>query len=413
MRSVHTASPSYNQPAKRTAETEGSGLSQSVTRLCAVACGLSVANIYAAQPLLETMARDLAISPATIGVVITVTQVGYGLGLLLLVPLGDMVNRRRLITLQALLSALALLLVGLAPTAWVLLAGMTVVGLLAVVVQVLVAYAAALAAPGAEGRVVGVVTSGVVLGILLARAVSGVVAEFGGWRSVYLASAAATLLMAGLLHCALPRHDDRPTVPSYGALLRSVVTLLRDEPLLRARAGLAALIFAVFSVLWTSIALPLSAPPHALSTAGIGLFGLAGAAGALGAARAGLLADRGLGQRVTGLALLLLLAAWLPIAFTNQSLWALVVGIVALDMAVQAVHVTSQSLLFATRPDARSRLVGAYMVFYSLGSAVGSLTATVVYAHTGWLGVCVLGASISVLALLFWSCTLCPSRSHT
>jgi predicted MFS family arabinose efflux permease len=181
--------------------------------------------------------------------------------------------------------------------------------------------------------------------------------------------------------------------------------LFREEPLLRVRAVLALLIFATFSVLWTSMVLPLSAPPMSLSHTGVGLFGLAGVAGALGAGRAGQLADRGWGQWTTGAALALMLMAWLPIAFTLSSLWALVIGVVLLDLAIQAVHVTNQSMLLAVRPDARSRLVGGYMVFYSIGSASGSIASTLVYAWTGWPGVCALGAAISMTALLFWAAT--------
>jgi predicted MFS family arabinose efflux permease len=381
------------------------GLSRSVTLLFAVACGLSVANIYYAQPLLDVMARDLAISPAAIGGVVTVTQIGYALGLIFIVPLGDLLDRRRLIGAQALLSALALIVVGLAPSAAVLLAGMVAVGLLAVVVQVLVAFAASMAADEERGRTVGTITSGIVIGILLARFVSGALADIGGWRLVYLASAVLTLLMAGLLFRVLPRHERVATTISYPQLLASVVSLFVREPVLRVRAVLALLIFATFSVFWTSLVLPLSAAPFSLSHTQIGMFGLVGLAGALAAARAGSLADRGFGQRVTGFSLGLMVLSWVPIAYMSTSLWSLVIGVVLLDLAIQAVHITNQTMIFAVRPDARSRLVGGYMVFYSVGSALGSIASTMVYARAGWIGVCVLGATISLLALLFWAAT--------
>ncbi|NAT60094.1 MFS transporter, partial [Pseudomonas syringae pv. actinidifoliorum] len=171
---------------------------------------------------------------------------------------------------------------------------------------------------------------------------------------------------------------------------------------LRVRGTFALLIFAAFSVLWTSMVLPLSAPPLSLSHTQIGLFGLAGVAGALAAARAGRLADQGLGNRTTGVALALLTLSWLPTAFVEHSLLAMVVGVVLLDFAVQAVHVTNQSLIFAARPDAQSRLVGAYMCFYSAGSGLGAIAATYTYAHFGWVAVCSLGAAISAVALLYW-----------
>jgi predicted MFS family arabinose efflux permease len=382
-----------------------SSLSRSATLLLAVASGLAVANIYFAQPLLDTIAMEFSISHSFIGIIITITQICYALGLLLLVPLGDLFERRRLVVSMLLLSVLALFTVSIAPTIADLLGGMAVVGLLAVVVQVLVAFAATLAEPTDRGRVVGLVTSGVVIGILLARTIAGVLTDLAGWRAVYYVSATITLLMALALFRMLPRHDKVKATLSYPQLLRSVVTLFIQEPILRIRAVICMLIFAAFSILWTSLVLPLSAPPLSLSHTVIGLFGLAGVAGALAAARAGRLADRGLGQRTTGIALVLLLGSWLPISFTEHSLWALVIGVVALDLAVQAVHVTNQSMILKLHPEARSRLTAGYMIFYSIGSAVGSISSTAVYAHTGWIGVCLLGASVSALALLFWALT--------
>jgi predicted MFS family arabinose efflux permease len=386
-------------------------MSRRLVLLFALACGLSVANIYFALPLLDAMAREFSIGPAAIGMVVTATQIGYAVGLIFIVPLGDLLDRRRLIVGQAALSALALVVVGLAPTGFVLLAGMILVGLVAVVVQVLVAFAATLAAPAERGRVVGAVTSGVVIGILLARFVSGVLADLGGWRSVYLCSAALMLMLAGLLLRTLPHRPRTAAAPPYLELLRSMATLFREEPILRVRAVLAFLIFASFNVLWAPLTLPLSAPPFSLSHSAVGLFGLAGVAGALAAGRAGRLADRGLGQWTTGLSLGLMLAAWLPIALMGVSLWALAVGVIMLDLALQAVHVTSQSLIFAVRPEARSRLVAGYMVFYSIGSAGGAIASTSVYAIAGWLGVCGLGAVINITALLFWAATRRPAQT--
>lgn len=195
---------------------------------------------------------------------------------------------------------------------------------------------------------------------------------------------------------------------SYWQLLRSVLTLFAEERVLRVRAVLALLIFAAFSILWTSLVLPLSAPPFSLSHTAIGAFGLAGAAGALAAARAGRLADRGFGQRTTGIALALLLISWLAIRYGDQSLFPLIIGIILLDLAVQAVHVTNQSMILSIRPEARSRLTAGYMVFYSIGSAAGSIASTSIYAYAGWGGVCWLGAGVSAIALLFWAATRLP-----
>ncbi|MFD6528996.1 MFS transporter [Streptomyces sp. NPDC060184] len=398
------------EAAPRTAGRSGEGgapaLSRGVVALFAVACGAAVANVYFAQPLLVTMGHDLSMSPALLGAVVTLTQVGYGLGLFFLVPLGDITDRRRLVVTQLLLMGLALAAVTTARTAAALLAGMAGVGLLAVVTQTLVAYAASLAPPDRRGRVVGTVTSGVVLGILLARTASGLLADLAGWRSVYLASAALTALLALVLYRVLPRHTNTPPERlRYGRLLRSTVTLFARERLLRIRALLGLLIFAAFSILWSSLALPLSEPPYSLSHTAIGAWGLVGAAGALAATAAGRLNDRGLSGRTTGTALALLAVSWVPLAFARSSLWALLVGVILLDLAVQAVHVTNQTLIHALHPEAGSRLIGGYMVFYSAGSATGAIAATSLYAAAGWGAVCALGAAVSVLAFALWALT--------
>jgi predicted MFS family arabinose efflux permease len=407
-------------------EGAGFALSRGVVTLFAVACGAAVANVYLSQPLLVTMGHDLAMSPAFVGGVVTLTHVGYGLGLFFLVPLGDIADRRRLVVAQLLLLVGALASVAVAPTAAVFLVGLAATGLLAVVTQTLVAFAASLAAPARRGRVVGQVTSGVVVGILLARTVSGLLADLAGWRSVYAVSATLTALLALVLYRVLPRGGnaapacsgsaapaDRaapagnatPADLRYGQLLRSTLTLFATERLLRLRALFGLLIFAAFSTLWSSVALPLSEAPYHFSHSAIGALGLIGVVGALAATAAGRLNDRGLSTRTTGTALALLALSWLPLALARDSLWALALGVIVLDLAVQAVHVTNQALIHALRPDAGSRLIGGYMVFYSIGSATGALAATSLYAAAGWGAVCVLGAAFSLLGLGVWAFT--------
>jgi len=392
--------------------TQSPGLSPSLALLFSVTCALAVANVYFAQPLLDSMALSLGVAPSMIGVVVTATQVGYALGLLFIVPLGDLLNRKALVLTQVLLSAIALAAVGAAQQWLTLLGAMILVGLLAVVVQVLVAYAAVLATPSQRGQAVGIVTSGIVLGILLARFASGLIADLAGWRAVYFVSSGLMLALAAVFWKVLPGAVPARSRYSYPALIRSLFRLFLTEPVLRIRGLLALLIFAAFSVLWTSMVLPLSAPPLSLSHTAIGLFGLAGVAGALAARRAGRWVDQGLGQRVTGMSLTILTLSWLPIGFAQSSLIALVCGVVLLDFAVQAVHVTNQSLVFAARPDAHSRMVGAYMCFYSVGSALGAAAATQVYALWGWTAVSLLGALISATALMLWFFTLNFSTVH-
>lgn len=369
--------------------------------LFSLTCALAVANVYSAQPLLGSISLDLQVPAGIIGSVVTATQVGYAAGLIFLVPLGDRVKRKTLVVTLLLLSMLALIVAGLASNFVTLLCAVLFIGLMAVVVQLVVAWAAILALPQRRGKVVGTVTSGIVLGILLARFISGSIADIAGWRAVYLSAAFLMLLIACVVAKGVPATTPPQASPSsYLSLLASAFRLFMTEPQLRKGGVFALLIFAAFSMLWTAMVMPLSA--LALSHTQIGMFGLAGVAGALAAAKAGAWADRGWGQRATGLALALLLLSWLPIAYTETSLVWLVVGIIMLDFAVQTVHVINQSTLIAARPEAASRLVGAYMCFYSIGSATGAIVATQLYACFGWQAVCLAGASVSACAFLIW-----------
>lgn len=384
----------------QTASAPDAMLTAGITTLFSLTCALAVANVYSAQPLLDSMAVSLKVAPGMIGGVITATQLGYAIGLLFQVPLGDWLNRKYVAMTQLLLSAAALVVAGLSPNIATLLGAMLIVGLMAVVVQLMVAW---VATPQKRGQAVGTLTSGIVSGILLSRFISGAIADIAGWRAVYLTAACMMLLMAGVVWKVMPSpsKQSQPQKSTYLSLLKSVFQLYITEPQLRKRGILALLIFAAFSMLWTTMVMPLTA--LSLSHTQAGMFGLAGIAGVLAASRAGKWADQGWAQRTTGLALALLALSWLPIAYVETSLLWLLVGVIALDFAVQAVHVSNQSLIIAARPAAASRLVGAYMCFYSLGSAAGAIVATQLYSHWGWQAVCLAGAAVSACAFLVWS----------
>lgn len=371
--------------------------------LFAIASGSSVANVYYAQPLLDALARDFEIAQAAVGGVVTATQVGCAVSLLFLVPLGDLMDRRRLMTVQALALVIALTAVGVVRSTPALLAGMLAVGLLGTAMtQGLIAYAASVAAPHERGRVVGMAQSGVFIGLLLARVFAGGVSDIAGWRGVYLCAAALMLTIALVLLGRLPALSAAPSAMSYPRLIASMLTLLRRDRALQVRGVLALLMFAALNIFWSALVLPLSEQPFGLSHTVIGGFGLVGVIGALAAARAGQWADRGHAQRTSAAALVTLLLAWWPLSLMQWSLGALVVGIVLLDLGGQALHVTSQSMILRDRPEAHSRLLGLYMLFYAIGSGLGAIGATASYAHAGWHGVCLLGAMVSVLALLLW-----------
>ncbi|UOZ03649.1 MFS transporter [Amycolatopsis sp. WQ 127309] len=369
--------------------------------LLAIVCGVAVAGVYAGQPVLGALGRDLGVPRDSVGWFVAAGQLGYLAGLVLLVPLGDLLDRRRLIAAHLAVVATGLAVTAIAPVAWVAFAGLAVAGLFAVVVQTAVAYAAALSPPGERGRNLGVVTSGVVLGILGARIVTGGLAGPWGWRGSYLALAVLAAVLGVLSLVALPA-DVRTGRETYGQVLRSLGCLF-TQPTFLSRGLIAFFLFASFGALWSGMALPLAGEPWHLSEARIGLFGVAGLAGALGAARSGRWGDAGHARRGTGVALVLLLGSWLAIGQLGWSLVLLVLGVVVLDFAVQVVHVGNQHVLTAAYADRTSSTIGGYMVFYSLGSALGAAATTALFDAVGWAGSTILGAAFACGALVTWA----------
>jgi predicted MFS family arabinose efflux permease len=370
--------------------------------LMSVATGLAVAGNYFAQPLLDVIGGELGIGPSMAALVVTAAQVGYALGLILLVPLGDLLERRRLEVSLYAATAVFLLVSATAPNGTVHLISPALTGLSSVGAQVVVPFAATLADPAERGRVVGTVMTGLMLGLLLARTASGALSELGGWRTVYWVSAALMALMAVLLRIFLPRLGGDGARLSYAGLLRSTLAMYRHEPLLRWRAAIGALSLASFSVLWTALTFLLARSPNDWTESAIGLVGLVGAVGALTATVAGRLADRGHVQRVTGVGTVLLVASWTALAAGANSLLWLLVGVIVLDLAHQAVLNSSQNILYALRPEARNRINSAFLTAFFAGGAVGSALASVVWVYGGWTGVCVLGAILSAGTVALW-----------
>ena len=364
------------------------GLSPALILLMSVATGLAVASNYYAQPLLDTIARAFNLSASSAGFIVTAAQLGYAAGLLFLVPLGDMFERRMLITASS--QSLTMMIIGTALT-----------GLFSVVAQILVPLAATLASPEKRGKVVGTIMSGLLLGILLARTVAGLLASLGGWRTVYWVASVLMVVMALALWRGLPKVKQENHL-NYPQLLASVFSLFTQDKLLRTRALLGCFTFANFSILWTSMAFLLAAPPFNYSEGVIGLFGLAGAAGALGARPAGGLADKGKSHLTTSAGLVLLLLSWAAIWYGHVSVLALIVGILVLDLTVQGVHITNQTVIYRVKPEARNRLTAGYMTSYFIGGAAGSLISASAWQHAGWSGVCAIGAIVATINLLVW-----------
>ena len=377
------------------------GLSSALILLMSVATGLAVASNYYAQPLLDTIARAFDLSASSAGFIVTAAQLGYAAGLLFLVPLGDMFERRMLIVSMTLLAAGGMLITASSQSLTMMIIGTALTGLFSVVAQILVPLAATLASPEKRGKVVGTIMSGLLLGILLARTVAGLLASLGGWRTVYWVASVLMVIMALALWRGLPKVKQENHL-NYPQLLASVFSLFTRDKLLRTRAVLGCLTFANFSILWTSMAFLLAAPPFNYSEGVIGLFGLAGAAGALGALPAGGLADKGKSHMTTSAGLVLLLLSWAAIWYGHVSVLALIVGILVLDLTVQGVHITNQTVIYRVKPDARNRLTAGYMTSYFIGGAAGSLISASAWQHAGWTGVCAIGAVVAAINLLVW-----------
>lgn len=377
------------------------GLSSALILLMSVATGLAVASNYYAQPLLDTIARAFDLSASSAGFIVTSAQLGYAAGLLFLVPLGDMFERRMLIVSMTLLAAGGMLITASSQSLTMMIIGTALTGLFSVVAQILVPLAATLASPEKRGKVVGTIMSGLLLGILLARTVAGLLASLGGWRTVYWVASVLMVIMALALWRGLPKVKQENHL-NYPQLLASVFSLFTRDKLLRTRAVLGCLTFANFSILWTSMAFLLAAPPFNYSEGVIGLFGLAGAAGALGARPAGGLADKGKSHMTTSAGLVLLLLSWAAIWYGHVSVLALIVGILVLDLTVQGVHITNQTVIYRVKPDARNRLTAGYMTSYFIGGAAGSLISASAWQHAGWTGVCAIGAVVAAINLLVW-----------
>ncbi len=382
-------------------------MSRRLVLLLAFTTGAAVANMYYAQPLLHTLGRAFGVGTATTGLLVTIGQIGYVLGLAFLVPLGDLVERRGLITLSLIFLAVAQAVAAIAPDLAVFAVAVLLVGISTFVAQVIVPMSSHLAAADERGKVVGTVMSGLLLGILLSRTLSGVIADLFGWRVVFACAAAAMLVLAMILRRALPLVEPTSELP-YRQALVSVLHLIRTEPVLRQRMVLGGSAFGAFSILWTSIAFLLSGVHGShfhYGNATIGLFGLAGVAGACAAQIAGRLADRGHGAAATTATLVSTLVGWGVLALGAHSVIVLIIGIMVLDLGVQGTQISNQSAIYRLHADARSRITTAYMSAYFLGGVLCSSVTGALYASDGWSAVCVFGGLVSLVGLVAWLAT--------
>jgi predicted MFS family arabinose efflux permease len=369
------------------------GLPRRLVPVFAISAGAAAANLYYAQPLLVDLRADFHAGPGVAGWVPTLAQVGYALGMGLVVPLGDVLARRPLILRLTVLTTLLLSVAPFSPSLGVLAALHLLIGLCTCVPQLLVPLAADLAPPEARGRVVGTIMSGLLVGILLSRTFAGFIGEAAGWRAVFWAGAAMNAVVWLLLRASLPTEPPRPGVP-YGALLRSCLTLVRTHPDLRLHAALGGLAFAAFSSFWVTLVLHLATLPGGYGARAAGLYGAIGVVGAVAAPLVGRLADATGGRSINAVVSFVLLGVG------GSSLVLIGLAVVLLDFGTQASHINNQARIFALDPAARSRINTVYMVTYFTGGALGSLAGTRAWVHAGWTGVCATGAGLGAVALL-------------
>lgn len=385
-------------------QSETKNIPNWLTFMLATACGVIVANLYYAQPLVGPISMAIHLPPEAAGLIVTLTQIGYGIGLLFIVPLSDLIENRRLVVAALVVVVCALVVATLASNGVLFLVASLFIGLGSVAAQVLVPYAAHLASEERRGRVVGNVMSGLLLGIMLARPVASLITDIWGWQGVFALSAMITTVLAIILACVLPQRAPVPTM-NYGELIGSLWFLFKTTTILRRRALYQACLFGAFSLFWTVVPLWLASHFH-LSQQGIALFALAGVAGAIAAPIAGRLADRGWTKLLSGLAIVIAAIAFLITHIfpenSTTSLGMLVLAAIMLDMGVSANLVLGQRAIYSLGSEIRGRLNGVYMAIFFLGGAMGSAVGGWSYAYGGWTLASILGFSMPVVALLYY-----------
>lgn len=376
-------------------------MKRSTVLLLTVASGFAVANLYYNQPLLAEIGRSLNVSAQEVGYIPTFSQIGYAVGLLLIVPLGDMLERRRLLVTMFAIVACALVAAAMSPNIFWLAIASLAIGITTIVPQLIIPFVAQLAEPKERGKAVGTVISGLLMGILLARTVSGFIGALLSWRAMYWIASGLMIVLAVALWRLLPR--SQPSVAmSYRGLMRSLLVLIREQPLLREAALIQAMEFGAFSAFWSTLIFLLETPPYHYGSQVAGLFGLVGAVGATAAPFIGRLADRKSPRLVVGVAIALTTSAFLIFWLFGYQLWGLIVGIILLDLGVQAAQVTNQTQVTSLVQEASSRLNAVFVASFFFGGAFGSLLGTYAWSKWQWNGVCLVGLSLLTVAFVIY-----------
>ncbi|HJP63918.1 MAG TPA: MFS transporter [Mucilaginibacter sp.] len=376
-------------------------LTNSLLWVMTIATGLIVANLYYNQPLLDAIARTFNVDSKKAAQVSILTQAGYATGMLFIAPLADMIKRKRLIISCLSLAIIALLGAALAPSINLLIIASFLIGVFSLIPQLLVPMTAHLAKPAERGRKIGFVMSGLLIGILLSRTISGLVGKFFGWEAMFYIAAGVMVIIWLMLFFMVPEVEPEYT-GKYGSLMSSMVTLIRQEPVLRIASARGALCFACFMAFWSTLVFLLEANFHFGSpSAAAGFFGLVGIVGALAAGVMGRLSDKMNAYKLSTFTLLLILFSFVIFIFSAYSIVGLLIGVIVLDMGVQATHISNQSLIYALKPEARNRINTVYMVTYFIGGSVGTYLTSLAWSYYKWTGVCIVGMLLSGMAIIF------------
>ncbi|SMP19482.1 MFS transporter [Flavobacterium hercynium] len=370
----------------------------------AACTGLIVANLYYCQPLIVLIAKEFNIPEANAGTIAYLTQGGYAIGLFFMVPLGDKIERKKQILITTLASVVALIIAATAKSFLVLQIASLLIGITSIVPQLILPLAASLTAPEERGKVVGTIMSGLLLGVLLSRTLSGFVGQILGWRSMFLIAAGICTLIFFVIQNKFP--VNRPQFQgTYGQLIKSLFTLIKTQPLLREATLINVFCFAQFGAFWTTMVLLLSESPFNLNSSHIGLFGIVGASGALAAPLVGKMGDKGSPRVAVGYGCLLMLISFIVFYFSIESIAGIVIGIVLIDIGIQGVHISNQTRVYSLLPEARNRLNTVFMSFSFLGTAAGTAYGLLLWKLGGWHAVTIGCAALSLLSLVVYGVT--------
>lgn len=365
----------------------------------AAASGITVANLYYIQPLLGEIARTFHVTQVSVGFTSMLTQIGYALGMLLILPLADIREKKSLIILMLLCSACSLIFMFFSFNITVVSIAAFAVGFTSVVPQLIVPLAAQLAEPKERGKIIGTVMSGLLIGILLSRTLSGIIGEYFGWRKVYLLAASLMILLAIFLSRLLPICPSNSKM-RYNELFKSMISLTKTFSVLREASINGAMMFAAFSAFWTSLTFLLESTHYNMGADAAGLFGLIGVAGAIAAPIVGRIADKKSPKFTVGIGILVVIASYLCFFMLGFKLLGLIIGVILLDLGVQSCQISNQARVHALNDEARNRINTVYMVSYFLGGSFGSFLGSYSYANFGWSGVCILGLLTQLIAVV-------------